>query len=226
MIIAIFNRKGGVGKTTTTVNLGAVLVELGYSVALLDADIDQHDLASFTVPGAELSKLTEETLDDIEPLIQAQREKDFVLIDCPPAFDETVTASLRLADLVIVPVNSEFLAIRGLKKVLDMIAAARRGGNTLIKSKVLLTMLDIRSGHCREIEEEAQRLFGRDLLETRVRRTYAFSDAASDGAPIIKSAPQNAGALAYRSLAEEVAAMHPSARSKNLTLHKRMREAA
>ena len=212
MIISIVNQKGGVGKTTTAVNLGAALAEHKRPVALVDLD-SQEDCLSYqgSIPQAAWLKATSRQLAGV-----AKNHSEHTLIlDCPPALGGEVAAALRMARLVIVPVNAEFAALRGLRRLLDSIEAARASGNPLLDYRVLLTMFDARAGHCHEVAEQATRLFGHHLFETSIRRSYAFADAAAARQPILSFAPRSVGAASYRRLAQEVLPLcDPTLRAK------------
>jgi len=133
----------------------------------------------------------------------------YILLDCPPTLGDQTVAALRLAQVVIVPVNAEFSAVRGLASLLETIGAAKRGGNVFLKHKILLTMFDHRSGHCHEMARECERTQGSAMLRTHIRRTYKFSDAFMAHEPILSFAPRSQGALAYSDLAREVLELFP-----------------
>ena len=202
MVISIVNQKGGVGKTTTVVNLGAALAQAGKQVLVVDLD-QQRDLSAFEsafeTPGLVKAQAGASSLPKV-----LEQPHDYALLDCPPALGKEAAAALKAAQLALVPVNAEFSALRGLSRLLETMAAARGAGNLLLRHKILLTMLDVRAGHCRDIESEAQALLGRDLLATRIRRSYAFADAAQAGQSILQHAPRSRGAQAYRELAQEI----------------------
>jgi chromosome partitioning protein len=213
MIIAVVNQKGGVGKTTTAVNLADALAQSGARVLLLDLD-QQQDAATFapaldhtdngSTPDAGAPLIIETTTARQAAVRLKKSEYDFAVLDCPPALGAEVAAALKIADLALVPINAEFSAVRGLARLLQTIAAAKSAGNFKLRHKILLTMIDRRAGHCREIEAEAESLFGRDLLKSRIKRSYAFADAAQNGQSLLQFAPKHPGAVAYRALAREI----------------------
>lgn len=206
MIIAVLNQKGGVGKTTTTLNLGAALAEAGQSVLLLDLD-QQQDLSSFALPSVEIKRSDSTSLRKALKPAKDAAPHAYTLLDCPPALGKEVAAALKVAQLALVPVNTEYSALRGLSRLLDTIAAARKSGNPTLRHKILLTMFDVRAGHCRDIAAEAGQLFERDLLQTHIRRSYAFADAAQARESILTYSPKSSGAIAYRALAQEILAL-------------------
>jgi chromosome partitioning protein len=206
MIIAIVNQKGGVGKTTTAVNLAAALAEAGQRVRLFDLDI-QEDAGSFaeSFQGGGLSiDAATTTARALPGELKKSNDCDFVLLDCPPKLGEEMAAALKVADLAIVPINGKYSALRGLARVMDTIQAARRSGNIKLRTRVLLTMLDRRTEHARTIEAEAARLFGRELFRTRITIATAFDDAFEEGQSLLQYDPRHPGAQAYRELAAEI----------------------
>ena len=105
---------------------------------------------------------------------------------------------------VIIPVQSEYLALRGLKQLNRIIAKVRKKGNPELKPKILRTMHDPRTTHSSEIVEELERLFGDQVYKTIIKRTIKFADSALAGEPILIYANKSEGADAYRQLAREV----------------------
>ena len=108
------------------------------------------------------------------------------------------------ADHVIVPVQTEYLALRGLKQLGKIIAKVRRKGNPDLTVSILRTMYDARTVHAREVAEELERVFPEQVYETVIRRTIKFADASLAGEPILSYAANSAGAAAYRELAKEI----------------------
>ncbi|NPC99008.1 ParA family protein [Nocardioides sp. zg-DK7169] len=249
-VIAMCNQKGGVGKTTTTINLGAALAEYGRKVLLVDFDpqgslsvglgLNPHEM-DFTVynllmerdvhvddvivptnvPGMDLlpsnidlsaaevqlvhEVAREQTLARV--LGPAVKNYDVVLIDCQPSLGLLTVNALTAADGVIVPLECEYFALRGvalLKTTIDKVQ--ERLNPRLEVDGVLGTMFDGRTLHGREVMERLVQAWGDKVFHTVIRRTVKFSDSTVAGEPITSYASSSNGAEAYRQLAREVLA--------------------
>lgn len=247
-VIAMCNQKGGVGKTTTTINLGAALVEIGYRVLLVDFDpqgslsvglgVNPHTLErsvynlllsrEFTlddvirtssVPGldilpsnidlsaAEVQLVSEvareQTLQRV--LTPARPKYDFILIDCAPSLGLLTINALTASDYVIMPLECEFFALRGIALLTDTISkVSDRLNPNLQVLGILGTMYDSRTLHSREVLERVVQAFGEDVFHTVIRRTVKFPETNVAGEPITTYASASPGADAYRALAKEV----------------------
>jgi chromosome partitioning protein len=202
MIVAVLNQKGGVGKTTTTLNLGAALAAAGCKVLLADLDL-QRDLAAYEntlqVPNVRFS-VTEATA---LPDLLKQKDFDFALLDCPPSLGEETGAALRIADIALVPVAAEFPAVRGLARVLEVIGAAKKV-NRQLQTQILVTMLDRRSDHGPTILAAVRAIPGVNTCDAVIPRSLHFAKAAARGESILQFAPKSPGTEAYRSLSQEI----------------------
>ena len=250
LIIAMCNQKGGVGKTTTTINLGAALAELGRHVLLVDFDpqgslsvglgVNPHTLPASiynllmgqdisvdevigqtNVPGldilpsnidlsaAEIQLVSEVAREQtLLRLLEAVRSRyDVILIDCAPSLGLLTINALTAADRVIMPLECEFFALRGIALLTDTIAKVQDRLNQQLEILGILgTMYDPRTLHCREVLERVVQAFGDQVFHTVIRRTVKFPETTVAGEPITTYAPTSAGAEAYRTLAREVLA--------------------
>jgi chromosome partitioning protein len=249
-VIALANQKGGVGKTTTAINLGAGLGELGARLLLVDFDpqggcgiglgvepaslattvydvlLDRtRDVSEAIVPtnvanldllpsnidlaGAELMLVHEIAREQsLQRVLDPLRvEYDFILIDCPPSLGLLTVNALTAADGVIVPVECEYYALRGVALLMDSIDRIRERLNPRLQvDGILPTMFDGRTLHGREVLERVQDAFGDRVFSTAIRKTVRFAEAPVAGEPILTYSPASPGAVAYRRLAQEVIA--------------------
>jgi chromosome partitioning protein len=250
LIIAMCNQKGGVGKTTTTINLGAALAELGRHVLLVDFDpqgslsvglgvnphtlpasiynllmgqgtsIDDviretnvHDLhilpSNIDLSAAEIQLVSEVAREQtLLRLLEAVRSRyDVILIDCAPSLGLLTINALTAADWVLMPLECEFFALRGIALLTDTIAKVQDRLNPRLEILGILgTMYDPRTLHSREVLERVVQAFGDQVFHTVIRRTVKFPETTVAGEPITTYAPTSPGAEAYRSLAREVLA--------------------
>ena len=249
-IVAMCNQKGGVGKTTTTINLGASLAEYGRKVLLVDFDPQgslsvglglnphQMDLTIYNllmqrdvtlddvvvptgVPGMDLlpsnidlsaaevqlvqEVAREQTLQRV--LAPAIEHYDVILIDCQPSLGLLTVNALTASDGVIVPLECEYFALRGVALLKTTIDKVQERLNPKLKiDGVLGTMFDGRTLHGREVMERLVDAWGDTVFHTVIRRTVKFSDSTVAGEPITNYASKSAGADSYRQLAKEVLA--------------------
>jgi chromosome partitioning protein len=243
-VIALANQKGGVAKTTTTLNLGVAFAELGQRVLLIDLDpqgnltmsqgmnpdtIDRSmfdvlvhkvpmsdivetrevDIAvsSIDLAGAELALSAmigrERALE--KALLEVRERYDFVLIDTPPSLGLLTINAFVAATGVIVPVQCEYLSLRGLVQLENTLAMVRENLNPHVAVEgIVPTMFDGRTLHSREAIEILEESFGDLVYRTRIRKTVRYAEAPVKGASVLKYDPTGAAADAYRELAKEV----------------------
>jgi chromosome partitioning protein len=216
MILAIINQKGGVGKTTTTVNLGAALAQAGHGVLLLDLD-PQGSLSSFgdTEGAPSLLDLPQLTVRAATPKKLAATlradDHDFILLDCPPTLGPAHAAALLHSDLAIAPMPPKFLDAHGLAQLTQTVEAAHERGNPALRLQVLLTMRDGRVAAQRELEEAVRGALGARVFQTVIPHAAVFDKAALAHLSALQMEPRSAGARAYRALAQELLEAHHGA---------------
>lgn len=247
-IVSLANQKGGVGKTTTTISLGAALAEHGKRVLLVDFDpqgalsvgMGINPMALDTTVYNLLLDRTIAPLDAVlktdtpnvsllpsnidlsaaevvlvqevareqslkRALGHVRDEFDFVLIDCPPSLGLLTVNALTASDGVIIPLECEYFALRGVALLIDTIEKVRDRLNPELEVQgIVATMYDGRTLHGREVLERVRQAFGNKLFRTIIHKTIRFAEAPVAGQPILTYAPGSKGAAAYRALAKEV----------------------
>ncbi len=249
-VIALCNQKGGVGKTTTTINLAAALAEYGRKVLIVDFDpqgaasvglgISPHELdrtvynllmerdadihsliqhtatpgldllpANIDLSAAEVQLVGEVARESVlsRTLRPVLDEYDVVMIDCQPSLGLLTVNALTAAHGVLIPLECEFFALRGVALLVETIEKVRDRLNPRLEvDGILATMYDPRTLHAREVVARVSEAFGDTLLHTVISRTVKFPDATVAAEPITTYAPTHAGATAYRQLARELVA--------------------
>jgi chromosome partitioning protein len=246
-IIALCNQKGGVGKTTTTINLGAALADYGRRVLAVDFDpqgalsaglgVPTHDVptiydlllsrnvtpadaiqstgvenldvipANIDLSAAEVHLVTEVAREQIlaSVLRKVSGDYDVILIDCQPSLGLLTVNALTAAHGVIIPLECEYFALRGVALLIETIDKVRDRLNPAITlDGILATMYDARTLHSREVLERVVEAFGDQVLETVITRTVKFPDATVAATPITEFAPEHPASRAYRQLAREL----------------------
>jgi chromosome partitioning protein len=246
-IIAMCNQKGGVGKTTTSINMSAALAEYGRKVLLVDFDpqgalsaglgVNAHDAltiydlmldrtidtksaiqktavnnldvipANIELSAAEMKLVNEIAREQIlarilKPVID---EYDVIIVDCQPSLGLLTVNALTAAHGVIIPLASEFFALRGVAILEDIISKVQEGLNPALQlDGILATMFDGRTLHSREVLERLHEAFGDKVFRSVIHRTVKFPDATVAQTPITAFAPSSEAAEAYRTVAREL----------------------
>ncbi|MHB8643801.1 MAG: ParA family protein [Gaiellaceae bacterium] len=243
-VIAFANQKGGVAKTTTTLNLGVAFAEQGHKVLLVDLDpqgnltmsqgldpdqiersmfdvlvhkipiqdvIEQREVdiavSSIDLAGAELALSSmigrERALD--KALAPVRDDYDFILMDTPPSLGLLTINALVAAEGVIVPVQCEYLSLRGLVQLENTLSMIRENLNPTVEIVgILPTMYDQRLLHSKEAVEILKENFGDLVFNTRIRKTIRYAEAPVKGESVLKYDPTGEAASMYRDLAKEV----------------------
>ncbi len=243
-VISFANQKGGVAKTTTTLNLGVAFAEQDLRVLLVDLDpqgnltmsqgmnpdtiersmfdvlvhrlpiqeVIHHaevDLAvsSIDLAGAELALSSmigrERALEKALALVKDSY--DYVLVDTPPSLGLLTINALVASHGVIVPVQCEYLSLRGLVQLENTLSMIRENLNPDVAIEgILPTMYDSRTLHSREAVEILQENFGDLVFDTKIRKTVRYAEAPVKGTSVLKYDPSGNAAQAYRELAKEV----------------------
>lgn len=257
IVFGVVNQKGGVGKTTTSVNFGSALAQKGKKVLLIDLDAQSNMTTHLGLGGnedqenpTERPPYPEFTIYDvlkgskkIEDVILKRSENlhvvpsslllsaadlelggvvgrelilkraldkikanyDVVVIDCPPALGLLSLNALAAVDQVIVPVQSEYLALHGVRQLLDTIDQVRGIYNpSLVVGGVLICLHDSRKRLARAVSETIRAYFGELVFETVIRENVALAEAPASGQTIFEYAPKSSGAEDYSKLADEV----------------------
>jgi chromosome partitioning protein len=243
-VIAFANQKGGVAKTTTTLNLAVAFAEKGFRVLCVDMDpqgnltmsqgIDPdtleesmydvlvHDVpirqvirrreidvacASIDLAGAEIAMSTkigrERSLEKaFRPILD---DYDFICIDTPPSLGLLTINALTAADKVIVPVQCEYLSMRGLIQLQNTLSMIRENLNPDVDIEgILPTLVDSRTIHAKEAIEILEENFGDRVFASRIKKTVRFAEAPVRGMSVLKYDPDGMAAQSYRELAKEV----------------------
>jgi chromosome partitioning protein len=243
-VVVLANQKGGVAKTTTTLNLGVAFGEMGYRVLLIDLDPQGNltmsqglnpdsiersmfdvlvhrvplsdiihkrevDLAvsSIDLAGAELALAAmmgrERALE--KALVEVRDKYDIILVDTPPSLGLLTINAFVAATGVIVPVQCEYLSLRGLVQLENTLAMVRENLNPRVAVEgIVATMFDGRTLHAREAIEILEENFGDLVYKTRIRKTVRYAEAPVKGSSVLKYDPTGSAAEAYRDLAKEI----------------------
>ena len=246
-IIAVGSQKGGVGKTTTSISLGASLAEMDQKVLLIDLDPQAHLTFAFgleperlrsmilevilgnvplmdvvhntslpsldLVPAGEGLAVLERRLYDrpeYEYLLKTALEQvkpksyDVIIIDSPPSVGTLMLNALTAAELLIIPTQCEYYAVRSMRRVLQLVRLVRDKTNPALAYRVLITMFDRQNRLANVLREQLSGWLEDGLLETFIEVDPEIREAAAVRQPITQYAPQAFGAVQYRQLAREL----------------------
>jgi chromosome partitioning protein len=248
--IAIANQKGGVGKTTTTINLGVALAEMQKKTLLVDLDPqgalsaglgregynqDETIYDALRDPAFSISRIVHPVrtyLDlipanielasaEMELIAEIRREYalsrvldpldgwyDLILIDCPPSLGMLTTNALCASKEVVIPMQCEFFAMRGIRLLLDSIERVRRRLNPGLElAGILATMYSTGTVHASEVLREIRAAFGEKVFDAVIYKSIRFPEAAVASQAIVDYARRHKGAIAYRQVAEKLVRM-------------------
>lgn len=243
--IAIANQKGGVGKTTTVINLGVALAQLQKKTLVVDIDPQGALSAGLGIDGYSLEETIYTALMDpeflvnriihpvgayldlipanielasaeIELIAEIRREfilhrtleplnawYDFILVDCPPSLGLLTTNALCASQEVVIPMQCEYFAMRGIRLLLDHIKKINSRLNpTLELAGILATMYSTGTIHAREVLEEIQQVFGDKVFDVIIYKSIRFAEASVANQSIVEYAQKHKGAQAYKKLAK------------------------
>lgn len=245
-VIALAQQKGGVGKTTTTINLGAALVELGCKVLLIDLDPQGALSAGLGVEPLDLEKTIYDVLrsnaeastvlietsmgghllpsnidlsaSELELVSEAGRENilrdkispiidqyDYVLIDCPPSLSLLTLNALSASKGVIIPVQTQYFALRGMDLLFGTIQKVKSRLNAELSiTGILPTLHQNQTLHAKEVFEDLCRTYGSLVFSTPIPQTVKLADSVMAGQPMLQFMTKSPAAQAYRNLAKEV----------------------
>ncbi len=256
-IIAIANQKGGVGKTTTAINLSCALGILEQNVLIIDADpqanstsglgiitknigfsivnlfqgdanldrciVETHSPNLKIIPGsiklAEIEiNVKNPNLKRLKTALDALKNKfDFIIIDCSPSLGYLTLNSFVAADSIIIPVQCEFFALDGLRKLLSTIKSVRKSFNTnLTIEGILMTMYDKRLSHNSHIINELKIHFKDLIFRTIIKRNVSLSEAPSFGTSVFDYKMNSEGSTNYLNLSREIMKNQTSSKQKSL----------
>jgi chromosome partitioning protein len=243
-VIVLANQKGGVAKTTTTLNLGVAFAEQGFKVLLVDLDpqgnltmsqglnpdtiqksmfdvlvhrlpieqvIEKREVeiavSSIDLAGADMALASqigrERALE--KALAPIKDRYDYILVDTPPSLGLLTINAFVAATGVVVPVQTEYLSLRGLVQLENTLAMVRENLNPRVEIiGILPTMYDRRVTHSREADEILRENFGALVYNTRIRKTIRFAEAPVKGLSVLAYEPSGEAASMYRDLAKEV----------------------
>jgi len=240
-IIAVANHKGGVGKTTTSVNIGAGIAKKGFKVLMVDLDpqanltcslgfdkqsrsiyqvlawnddikktiksLENFDIIPSSFHLAAFEKNPEVGKEFIlkERLDEISEDYDYIVIDCPPSLGALTVSALTASNLVLIPLQPEYLALQGMTDFVKIIRTVETRMNpNLDLLGIVMTQFDKRKLLHREVLEYANKTYGEAVFNTKIRGNISLAEAQSVGQDIFKYASSSNGAKDYGNLSEEI----------------------
>jgi len=241
-VISVSNHKGGVGKTTSTLNIGAGLNSLGKKVLLIDLDPQANLSQSLGIKEPKVNiygalrgeyklqpvnvlpglDIVPSTLDlsgaEVELAGEAGREYilreileplrgsyDFILIDNPPSLGLLTINAFTASDLVLIPLQAQYLALQGLTKLLEVVEKIQKRLNkSLTIGGVFITQYDSRKVLNRDVVSTIESHFKEKVFTTKIRDNVSLAEAPAQGVDVFRYAPKSYGAIDYLSLSEEI----------------------
>jgi chromosome partitioning protein len=247
VVIVVANQKGGVGKTTTAINLGSALNELGQRVLLVDLDPQSALSAGLGVDSYQLDETIYDVLVDSrvtmqsvirsvhpnldvvpsnidlaaaeielisaigreyifkEALAPVRGNYDYILVDSPPSLGLLTVNALTAADEVIIPLQCEYLALRGMRSLLETIEKVKAKLNPHLEIRGILgTMFNARTLHAQEVMDEIRSIFGDKVFDVVIKSSIRFAEAPVVHQSLLEYDTRHDGAMAYRKLAEVI----------------------
>ncbi len=245
--LVVANQKGGIGKSTSAINIGRAMAEKGHRVLLVDLDpqggltaaigVDSYGVrrstysllmydnvaigrlvrtvgqnlvlipASLDLASAEvqLASRRDQVVRLRDGLARNRTHFDFVIIDTPPTLGILTANGLVAADELIIPVQCQYLAMRGVRALLDTVERIRQNLNPQLKlTGVFATMFQHKSIHAREVVDEVRSVFGNVMFKTIVPASEVVAEAPVNGQSVLDYAPNDPASQAYRDLAQEI----------------------